>query len=164
MKNKGWRNESRRHSLASKGIKTAQKLGKVGTLSQGKTYLHWDDLPKDEKDHFIVAMGINNEEEFKKYLKKFGMKQRPPLPKKWKKSGLYNNIPNTKTYYSGQIENGNAKEVLVLRENPHDLGWVVFKYENRYEPNVGVVRGDIQQRKSFKTKKQANEYLMRLVK
>jgi len=26
MKPKGWRNESRRHSLASKGIKTAQKI------------------------------------------------------------------------------------------------------------------------------------------
>jgi len=29
MKNKGWRNESRRHALASKGIKTAQKMPNV---------------------------------------------------------------------------------------------------------------------------------------
>jgi len=31
MKNKGWRNESRRHSLASKGIKTAQKIPRMFT-------------------------------------------------------------------------------------------------------------------------------------
>jgi len=43
MKPKGWRNESRRHSLASKGIKTAQKINlgklrKADDIFRGRYY------------------------------------------------------------------------------------------------------------------------------
>jgi len=39
MKPKGWRNESRRHSLASKGIKTAQKIPK---MPRDEIYIDWE--------------------------------------------------------------------------------------------------------------------------
>jgi len=58
MKPKGWRNESRRHSLASKGIKTAQKVNMQKINSMKKTSNVWKknglSIPSADKVSFYA--------------------------------------------------------------------------------------------------------------
>jgi len=62
MKPKGWRNESRRHSLASKGIKTAQKIPKMPKtknpqqLKDEKTLKDIERVFKDKEKEIIEAL------------------------------------------------------------------------------------------------------------
>jgi len=60
-KPKGWRNESRRHSLASKGIKTAQKIPKFAGFHR------IGNIPKrpDAKENYYYKEGVGTVRIFK---------------------------------------------------------------------------------------------------